>query len=270
MVAMSASQPLAGKGYTLWPKKLVYLLYLLAFEIRSLVCGLAPSSSALIAGRAVAGFGASGVFAGGFTILTTINPLHKRAVWTGLMGATVSIASIVGPVIARALTQNVTWRWCFYINVGLVHGCDVVGLKTLIKYNLDLFSEVAHWWRRCHHVLSPRPSSSGRNRKEDHHQGQARVLDILGFVLFASSITMLLLALQWDGIERLWSSSVIIGLLVSFGVVMLLFVLWTLRQKENALVPPWLFTVNKNPALLCAAAFFVNGPFQVIIYWFLV
>ena len=120
MVAMSASQPLAGKVYTLWSKKLVYLLYLLAFEVGSLVCGLAPSSSALIAGRAVAGFGASGLFAGGFTILTTIIPLHKRAVWTGLMGATFSIASIVGPVIAGGLTQNVTWRWCFYINVGLV------------------------------------------------------------------------------------------------------------------------------------------------------
>jgi hypothetical protein len=92
-------------------------------------------------------------------------------------------------------------------------------------------------------------------------------LDAFGFVLFASSITMLLLALQWGGIEHPWSSSVIVGLLVGFGVVMLLFIFWTLRQKENALIPPRLFTVNRNPALLCAAAFFVNGPFQVIIYW---
>jgi hypothetical protein len=98
-------------------------------------------------------------------------------------------------------------------------------------------------------------------------RGKLESLDILGFVLVASSITMLLLALQWGGIENPWSSSVIVGLLVGFGVVMILFILWTLRQKENALIPPRLFTVNRNPALLCAAAFFVNGPFQVIIYW---
>jgi hypothetical protein len=93
------------------------------------------------------------------------------------------------------------------------------------------------------------------------------MLDAPGFVLFASSTTMLLLALQWGGIEYAWSSSVIIGLLVGFCVVMLLFVCWTLWRKESALIPPRLFTVNRNPALLCAAAFFVNGPFQIVIYW---
>lgn len=120
MVVLCATQPLAGKAYTLFPKKLSYLLYVFLFEVGSLVCALAPSSRALIAGRAVAGFGASGIFAGGFTILTTIVPLHKRAVWTGTVGSTFAIASIVGPVLGGALTEHVSWRWCFYINVGFV------------------------------------------------------------------------------------------------------------------------------------------------------
>lgn len=116
-MALSATQPFAGKLYTLFSTKFTYLLYLLVFEVGSLVCALSPSSRALIAGRAIAGLGASGLFAGGFTVVTTIIPLHKRAVWIGTMGSTFSIASIVGPVIAGAFTQNVTWRWCFYINV---------------------------------------------------------------------------------------------------------------------------------------------------------
>ena len=86
MVALCATQPLAGKIYTLFPKKLVYLLYVAFFEVGSLLCALAPSSRALIAGRTIAGFGPSGIFAGGFTILTTITPLHKQAISISIMG----------------------------------------------------------------------------------------------------------------------------------------------------------------------------------------
>lgn len=92
-------------------------------------------------------------------------------------------------------------------------------------------------------------------------------LDAVGFALFGGAITMLLLALQWGGVEYAWSSSVIIGQFVGFGVTMILFVFWIVYQGEGALIPPRLFTVNRNPALLCTAAFFVNGPFQIIIYW---
>lgn len=78
---------------------------------------------------------------------------------------------------------------------------------------------------------------------------------------------MLLLALQWGGIDYAWSSSVIIGLFVGFGLTLILFVFWTIQLGEAALIPPRIFTINRNPALLCAAAFFVNGPFQTIIYY---
>ncbi|ROV99110.1 hypothetical protein VMCG_06591 [Cytospora schulzeri] len=94
-----------------------------------------------------------------------------------------------------------------------------------------------------------------------------RSLDALGLTLFAGSITMLLLALQWGGVEYAWSSSTVIGLFVGFGIVLILFIFWTLRRGEDALIPPRLFIINRNPALICAAAFFVNGPFQILIYW---
>ncbi|KAI1409702.1 MFS general substrate transporter [Hypoxylon sp. FL1857] len=237
MLALCASQPLAGKTYTLFSKKLAFLLYLFLFEIGSLVCGLAPSSRALIAGRVIAGLGASGIFAGGLTILTTIIPLHKRAVWTGGMASTFSIASIVGPIIGGALTQNVTWRWCFYINLP-IGGAAAVLFFFLVHIN-----------------------TSDTERKPIKEK--LRSLDAVGLVgiqglaLFAGSITMLLLALQW----------VVIGQFVGFGVAMILFIFLTLYRREDALIPPRLFTINRNPALICTAAFFVNGPFQTIIYW---
>ncbi|KAI1842438.1 hypothetical protein JX266_011333 [Neoarthrinium moseri] len=75
-----------------------------------------------------------------------------------------------------------------------------------------------------------------------------KTIDGPGLVLFAASITMLLLALQWGGVEFAWSSSVIIGLFVGFSVVLVLAVGWIIHRGDSA-------------------AFFVNGPFQTIIYW---
>ncbi|KUI71222.1 Putative HC-toxin efflux carrier TOXA [Cytospora mali] len=241
MVALCASQPLAGKTYTLFPKKFAYLVYLFVFEVGSLVCALSPSSKALIVGRAVAGLGASGIFAGGFTVLTTIIPLHKRAIWTGTMSSTFAIASIIGPVLGGALTQHVTWRWCFYINL------PIGGAGAFIFFFL----------------VHLRPA----NTENAPLRAKIEGMDIAGLILFGGSITMLLLALQWGGQEYAWSSSVVIGLFVGAVLTMALFILWQLRRDETALIPPRLFRVNRNPALLCAAAFFVNGPFQIIIYW---
>ncbi|KAI0388354.1 MFS general substrate transporter [Xylariaceae sp. FL0594] len=221
-VALCATQPLAGKLYTLFPKNLAHLSYVFFFELGSAVCGSAPSSRALIAGRVIAGFGASGIFAGGFTILTSIIPLHKRAMWTGVVGSTFSIASIVGP---------------------LPIGGAAAGVFALLVH------------------LKPAPTELPSIGEKP------RSIDGPGLVLFAGSITMLLLALQWGGVEHAWSSSVIIGLFVGFGVVLIIFVAWIIYRGDQGLIPPRIFTVNRNPALLCIAAFFVNGPFQTIIYW---
>lgn len=237
-----ASQPLAGKTYTLFPKKITYLIYLAVFEVGSLVCATAPNSNGLIAGRAVAGFGASGVFAGGFVILTTIIPLHKRAIWTGTMSSTFAIASIVGPVIGGAFTQHISWRWCFYINL------PIGGFSALVI--LAFF-----------HI---KPASTENVALIDKVKG----LDALGFMLFASSISMLLLALQWgaDTGNYGWKSSEVIGLFVGAGLVFPIFIAWQVYLQDTALIPPRLFD-NRNVWLICASSFFVNGPFQTIVYW---
>jgi MFS family permease len=240
-MTLCASQPLAGKTYTLFPKKLNYLIYLFVFEIGSLVCALAPSSRALIAGRAVAGFGASGVFAGGFVILTTIIPLHKRAIYTGTLSSTFAIASIVGPVLGGGLTQHVTWRWCFYIN-------------------LPIGGFAAFMFVLVFHV---KPAATENAKLANKLKG----LDGVGFALFAGAITMLLLALQWGGLEHAWNSSVIIGLFVGSGLVLILFIGWQIYMQDTALIPPKLFKSHRNVWLICMSSFFVNGPFQTIVYW---
>lgn len=60
---------------------------MLLFELGSLICGVAPNSLAFIVGRAIAGLGAGGIFAGALTILSYAVPLSKRPMFAGAIGA---------------------------------------------------------------------------------------------------------------------------------------------------------------------------------------
>jgi predicted MFS family arabinose efflux permease len=75
---------LAGKVYTNFYPKWVFLVFFLLFEVGSLICALANSSSMLIIGRAVAGMGTSGTQNGFNTIIAGIVPLQKRPALIGI------------------------------------------------------------------------------------------------------------------------------------------------------------------------------------------
>ncbi len=64
MLTMCSFQLLFGKLYTLYSIKFVLLTSVLIFEVSSAICGAAPNSTAFIVGRALAGVGAAGIFAG--------------------------------------------------------------------------------------------------------------------------------------------------------------------------------------------------------------
>ncbi|KAI0005816.1 MFS general substrate transporter [Xylariaceae sp. FL0662B] len=150
----------AGGQDLLFPKKLVYLAYVAVLEVGSLVCALAPSSKALIVGRAVAELGASGIFAGGFVVVTTMIPLHRRATYTGTVSAVFAVAS------------HATWRWCYYINL------PVGGFAAALF--VPFF-----------HIRPPATEKAPLRNK-------LKGLDILGFVLFAGSNSSVIIGLFWQ------------------------------------------------------------------------
>jgi MFS family permease len=87
LLTSCAFQPLYGRVYSHFDVKWSFLVALGMFELGSLICGVAPSSNALIVGRAVSGLGCAGVFAGNLVIIAHSVPLAKRPVYTGVVGA---------------------------------------------------------------------------------------------------------------------------------------------------------------------------------------
>lgn len=99
---------LYGRVYTFFPTKRIFLSGIVLFEIGSVVCGAATSSTMLIVGRAIAGLGSSGIFTGAILIMLNTVPLEKRPMLQGLFGACFGVASVAGPLLGGAFTENVS------------------------------------------------------------------------------------------------------------------------------------------------------------------
>jgi MFS family permease len=108
-----------GKIYRHFPLKYSFTASVALFEVGSLICAVAQNSVTLIVGRAIAGMGAAGISSGSYTILAFSARPERRAVMTGTIGASFAVASVAGPLIGGAFTQNSTWRWCFWVNLPL-------------------------------------------------------------------------------------------------------------------------------------------------------
>ena len=90
--------------------KWVLLSALFIFEVGSLVCAVAPSSTALIVGRAVAGLGSAGIFTGAFVVVAHTVVLEKRPAYLGIIGGVYGVASVAGPLV-RLLSFGCVHLW---------------------------------------------------------------------------------------------------------------------------------------------------------------
>ncbi len=117
LVANAVILPASAYLTTFIGRKRFYMICVMLFGISSALCGLAPSLPLLIFFRVLQGMGGGGLQPSEQSILADTFAPEKRGQAFALYGFAVVCAPAIGPTLGGWITDNMSWRWCFYINV---------------------------------------------------------------------------------------------------------------------------------------------------------
>jgi EmrB/QacA subfamily drug resistance transporter len=115
----------------------IYIVSVSIFAIGSLIVSVSDNFSLLIFGRAVQGFGASGIFPVASAVVGDIFPPEKRGRVLGLIGAVFGIAFIIGPVMAGTMLLFLKWNYLFYINLPIAAAIIIGSIKILPNKRIE-------------------------------------------------------------------------------------------------------------------------------------
>lgn len=109
-------------------RRRMFLFGVVVFAVSSAAMGLAPTEGLLVAGRAVQGVGAAFMMPATLSIITVTFPPEERGKAIGTWAGVSALALAIGPVVGGALTEYVSWRAIFFLNLPVAAGAVAVTL----------------------------------------------------------------------------------------------------------------------------------------------
>jgi EmrB/QacA subfamily drug resistance transporter len=178
VLASTITTPLYGKLGDLYGRKRWLMTAIVIFLIGSALSGLSQTMDQLILFRALQGLGAGGLMVGVIASIGDLVAPRERGQYMGYMMAAMMLAMIAGPLVGGYITDSLSWRWIFYINMP-------VGGAALI-----------YLWLTLHLPYKKVPHK----------------IDYLGAGTLAIAATSLVLLTTWGGTQYAWGSAMIVGL----------------------------------------------------------
>lgn len=231
LLTSTTTVPMYGKLADLFGRRRVFTLAVGLFLGGAALCGMAHSFTQLILFRAIQGLGAGGVMPVAITLVGDIYSLEERGRMQGVFSGVWAVSSLVGPAAGGVITDFLSWRWVFYINLPF-------GLASVFLLRTFLREEI---------------------------RGRTHRLDLLGTLSLTTSIAVLLLALL-EGTELWgWSDARTLGMMAFAAFGLALFV-WQENRAPEPMLPLELFRTRiiavasvggflMGTLMFCAAAF---------------
>jgi EmrB/QacA subfamily drug resistance transporter len=207
-----------GRLGDIFGRRRMFLAGVIIFALSSATAGFAADETSLVISRVVQGVGAALMMPGTLSIITDAFPAHERGKAMGTWAGVSALALAIGPVLGGFLTQHVSWRAIFYINIPVAIGAV---LATTFA------------------VRESRDTSVGRE------------VDYAGVAVLTAGLTALVLALV-EGNSWGWGSTQIVALLVGAAIALPAFV-WVENRVKAPMVQFDLLSDRNFIAAVCVA-----------------
>ena len=222
-LAITVAMPVYGKLGDLVGRKNLFLVAIALFLIGSALCGTADTMTQLIIYRFIQGLGGGGLMISSQAITGDLIPPRVRGTYMAPMGAMFGIASILGPIIGGWLTDSVSWRWTFWINLPL-GVLAFVAIAIVLRLPSHRLTSPIDWW---------------------------------GLAFMDAGAVAIVLMATWGGNQYAWTSPVIIGLGTAGLICWGLFAYVETRAADPIL--PWSILTNRTFIVSTAVGMLAMG-----------